>query len=205
MQLESTLTGFKFIGHRIEELSKTDTTFLFGYEESYGYLVQDFVRDKDAFQAIVLACEAVSYFKHFDKTLVDVLEDIYNKYGYYQETLVNIVLEGKEGQERITSVMEHLRTSPFTTVLDQPVNIIEDYLTSERKSKDGIEPITLPQSNVLKYILQDGSWFVLRPSGTEPKLKLYVSAIDTSIEASEKKCESIKDFVLNQLTPLLNG
>ena len=101
---ESVLTGFKFIGDRIEQLSKTDREFLFGYEESYGYLMADFVRDKDAFQAIVLACEAACYYKHFGKTLVDVLDEIHQKYGYYQETLSNIVLVGKEGQDRINRI-----------------------------------------------------------------------------------------------------
>lgn len=199
LKTESTLTGFKFIGHRIEDLAKTDQAFIFGYEESYGYLVQDFVRDKDAFQAIVLACEAASYFKHFDKTLVDVLHEIYEKYGYYHESLVNLVLEGKAGQERIQRIMESLRQHPFKELSSVPVSVTEDYLIGQRVDEEGITPITLPTSNVLKYVLKDGSWVALRPSGTEPKLKIYVSAIGPNHETSLEKCETIKKQVLDRI------
>ena len=199
-EVESTLTGFKYIGEKVEGTTLSNKEFVFGYEESYGYLIADFVRDKDSIQSLLLIAEAASYYKHFDKTLYDVLFELYEEYGYYREGLESISLKGKHGQERIGRILNHFRSMHLYEVAGIRVVSSEDYLTSLRHDKDGQSDLSLPTSNVLKYTLEDGSWFVLRPSGTEPKMKIYVGVISDSLETSENKKKIITEKVLSIIT-----
>jgi phosphoglucomutase len=195
MGVTSTLTGFKFIGEQAKLIEDTDTEFMFGYEESYGYVIKDFVRDKDSIQALLLISEIANIGKNNHKTLYDYLLFLYEEYGYYVEDLVNIVLEGAQGEARIKTIMSTIRTNKPLQVANLRVITIEDYQVSKRYNGSDIEPINLPKSNVLKFFLEDGSWFVLRPSGTEPKLKIYIGVKDVSLEASYAKKEIIKHEV----------
>lgn len=197
LKVTSTLTGFKFIGEQIQELQHHDQAFLFGYEESYGYLIADFVRDKDAIQSLLMIAEAACYFKHFGKTLYDVLLDLYANFGYYQEKLISLTLTGSEGQAKIKRILDSLRQKPISHVTGMKVIAIEDYLTRTRYESETVKVLTLPKSNVLKYILEDGSWFVLRPSGTEPKMKLYIGTVSDNLEKSQNKIQRIETMVMD--------
>lgn len=196
-ELMSTLTGFKFIGEKIRLHEDGSKNFLFGYEESYGYLAGTHVRDKDAVIATLLVVEMVATYKKQNKTLVDVLEDLYKKVGYYQESLTSIVLEGKEGLEKIARVMSSLRNNPLKEVaglkISASMDCMDQTLTDEKGKRDN----GLPKSNVLKYFLEDGSWFAARPSGTEPKLKIYFSVVDDSRQAVLEKLAKVEKEVLN--------
>ncbi|MDK2920027.1 MAG: phosphoglucomutase [Candidatus Petromonas sp.] len=197
-----TLTGFKFIGEKIKEFEeKGDKNFLFGYEESYGYLAGTFVRDKDGVVSAMLIAEMAAYYKSKGMSLLDALKDIYKKFGYYKEDLKSIKLEGKEGLEKIGRIMEQLRNNPPLEIGELKVEVLRDYL--ERKAryilKDREEPVSLPKSNVLHFTLDDGSWFAVRPSGTEPKIKIYFSAVAEWEKEAQLKLKMIKDFVLNKI------
>ncbi|AJD90613.1 phosphoglucomutase [Jeotgalibacillus malaysiensis] len=205
--VEDVLTGFKFIGEKIKNYQASgEYEFLFGYEESYGYLVKDFARDKDAIQAALLATEAAAYHKAEGKTLYEVLLAIYEQHGYYKEDLESITMKGKDGAEKIQSLLTSLRKTPLEEVAGLSVEAQEDYLTSLRRhSKEGAEyKINLPASNVLKYFLEDGSWVCVRPSGTEPKIKFYFSVVGSSLEDSEDKLESIKQSFMEKIKAELN-
>ena len=196
-----TLTGFKFIGEKIKEYEQTgEYKFQFGYEESYGYLIRDFVRDKDAVQSVLLACEVAAYYKAQGKTLYDGLLEIFEKYGYFKEDLVSMTLKGKDGAEQIQQMMNEFRTNPPKEFASLAVAVIEDYKESTQTIlKDGISnEIDLPKSNVLKYILSDESWCALRPSGTEPKIKFYFGVKGNSLSNSNEKLEAIKKDVLSR-------
>jgi phosphoglucomutase len=197
-----TLTGFKFIGEKIKEFEeKRDKNFLFGYEESYGYLAGTFVRDKDGVVSAMLIAEMAAYYKSKGMSLLDALKGIYKKFGYYKEDLKSIKLEGKEGIEKIGRIMEQLRNNPPLEIGELKVEVLRDYL--ERKAryilKDREEPVSLPKSNVLHFTLDDGSWFAVRPSGTEPKIKIYFSAVAEWEKEAQLKLKMIKDFVLNKI------
>ena len=192
----STLTGFKFIGEQVRLMEGTEYEYIFGYEESYGSMIGDFVRDKDAIQAVLILSEAAAYYKAQGKTLNDVLEDIYAEYGYYQEDLINIALTGKEGGEKIQLLLSEFRAKPPAEIAGLKVATILDYKTSKQSSNGNISEIDLPSANVLKYILEDGSWFVLRPSGTEPKVKIYISVVTDNKVATSKRILAIKEAVL---------
>jgi phosphoglucomutase len=194
MDVISTLTGFKFIGEQARYLEKEDRAFVFGYEESYGYVIKDFVRDKDSLQAMLMVSEAANYYwQNENKTLVDKLYDIYEKYGYYLEGLKSIYLEGKSGNERMARIMSHFREEPFKAFMGSKVVSFEDYLTS-KKYVNGVEKtIDLEKSNVLKFILEDGRWFVFRPSGTEPKIKIYSGVVSDSMETSKAQMNALLD------------
>lgn len=203
-----TLTGFKFIGEKIKEYHETNQySFLFGYEESYGYLIGDFVRDKDAVQACLLAAEAGAYYKAQGQSLYDGLQSLFEKYGWFREDLKSITLKGIEGAEKIANVMKTLRERPPQRIAGRSVAIMEDYHRSEReKLEDGSkEMLTLPKSNVLKYFLDDGSWFCLRPSGTEPKIKLYFGVCGSSEKESLIALEQIKGDVTSKVNGILNN
>ncbi|QVK17319.1 phospho-sugar mutase [Mycoplasmatota bacterium] len=202
LEVESTLTGFKFIGEKAKEIENTDKTFVFGYEESYGYLIADFVRDKDSIQSVLMCCEAANYYKQQNKTLYDVLLELYEEYGYYIESLVNISLKGIEGQEKIKQILTDFRQNRPENVSGQKVIVVEDYLEGKRYDTNGISLLTLPKSNVIKFTLEDGSWFVLRPSGTEPKLKIYVGVTSEDKQESENKNNQIKQYVLDRIEKL---
>lgn len=202
LEVESTLTGFKFIGEKAQEVKKTDKEFVFGYEESYGYLIADFVRDKDAIQSVLMCAEAAAYYKQKNKSLYEVLQELYEEYGYYIESLVNISLKGIAGAKKITQIMNDFRINKPQFVGSLKVVSLEDYLESKKHGESGESDLTLPKSNVLKFIFNDGSWFVLRPSGTEPKLKVYVGVKSDSLSESQTKNEFIKQYVLNRIENL---
>lgn len=196
METFSTLTGFKFIGEQAKLIEDSEYEFMFGYEESYGYVVKDFVRDKDSIQALLLISEVANVGKQTGKTLVDYLNVLYKEYGYYKEDLVNIVLEGASGAQKIKDIMSFFRDNKPTTIFGQKVVAVEDYLLSKRYEETESD-LTLPKSNVLKFFLEDGSWFVLRPSGTEPKLKIYIGVLSDDQETSVSKNLGIKEEVVN--------
>ena len=189
-QLMNVLTGFKYIGEKIEEFEQTGSnTFVLGFEESYGYLSGGFVRDKDAVIASVLIAEMALYYKTQGKNLAQALNDLFEKYGFYKEALVSIQMEGKDGQEKIAEMITALRNNPPTEVDGVAINVAEDYKLSTRNDKVAgtTETINLPKSNVLKFILADNSWFVIRPSGTEPKVKIYASVVGKNAADAEAK------------------
>ena len=196
MHVKSTLTGFKFIGEQAKIIEDTEYEFMFGYEESYGYVVKDFVRDKDSIQAILMISEIANIGKLNQKTLVDYLEFLYQTHGYYIEDLVNVQLEGASGAQKINDIMNAFRTNGPKEVMGYDVVKVEDYLESKRYINDKVEEITLPKSNVLKFFLRDGSWFVLRPSGTEPKLKIYIGVLSDHFQTSTEKNLGIKNAVV---------
>jgi phosphoglucomutase len=193
VEVEKTLTGFKYIGEKIEQ--SVDKSFVFGYEESYGYLLADFVRDKDALQACIMVAEMTNHYLLQDKTLVDVLYELYDKHGAYVDRLESLSLGGQEGLERIGRILEHFRTKGlegFDVVLTQ------DYLASlDSKGK----ALDFPKSNVLKFFLSDGSWVAIRPSGTEPKCKFYFCVRDNSIDEAEEKYLQIS----SKLNTIISG
>ncbi|MCC3355360.1 phospho-sugar mutase [Bacillus sp. REN16] len=197
-----TLTGFKFIGEKIKEFEKSaEYKFQFGYEESYGYLIGDFARDKDAVQAALLAVEVCAYYKNKGMTMYEGLMEIFEKYGYYREGLESLTLKGKEGAEQINSLLASFRSQPPTVVAGRKVTRIEDYKESVRTNVEEAhkEEIKLPKSNVLKYFLEDGSWFCLRPSGTEPKVKFYFGVKGNSLEDSQNVLKEISSDVMEQV------
>ncbi|MDL0421475.1 phospho-sugar mutase [Caldibacillus thermoamylovorans] len=197
-----TLTGFKFIGEKIKEYEKTGKhTFLFGYEESYGYLIGDFVRDKDAVQAAIFAAEVAAYYKAQGKSLYDALMEIFEKYSYYKEALSSWTLKGKDGAEQIANILEEFRSNPPKEIAGIRVTAVEDYKASIRKqlSNGKLNPISLPKSNVLKYFLEDGSWFCVRPSGTEPKCKFYFAVKGSSLNESEQLVNNLQQGVMEKV------
>ena len=184
------LTGFKFIAEKINEYQKTGAhSFLFGYEESYGYLIKDFARDKDAIQAAVLAVEVCAYYKKQGLTLYQGLMNVFEKYGFYLEGLRSLTLKGMEGAKQIQGILDQFRQNPPTQIGGIPVVIDEDYQNSKKYDLRTTveEVIELPTSNVLKYFLNDGTWVCLRPSGTEPKIKFYFGVQGSSLQESEDK------------------
>jgi phosphoglucomutase len=196
MEVGSTLTGFKFIGEQAKLIEETDYEFMFGYEESYGYVVKDFVRDKDSIQALLLISEIANVGKLNNKTLYDYLLFLYETYGYYVEDLVNIVLEGAKGEAKIKEILKHFRNNKPEMVAGQNVVKVEDYLIGKGYEDKKVYDLTLPSSNVLKFFLEDGSWFVLRPSGTEPKLKIYIGVKGDSLDDATSKNEKIKQSTI---------
>ena len=197
-----TLTGFKFIGEKIKEFEETGShTFLLGYEESYGYLAGDFVRDKDAVIASMLICEMAAWYRSRGMSLYDGLVSLWDRYGYFKETLKSIQMAGKEGMEKIRILMDDLRNDKPKEIGGVPVVRIEDYLESRAvDGKTGAETkLTLPVSNVLKYKLEDGSWFCARPSGTEPKVKLYFSVTGSNAGEADTKSKALTDAVFRLL------
>lgn len=195
IQTINTLTGFKYIAEKIAEFETTsEHSFLFGYEESYGYLAGSFVRDKDAVQIALLTAEMASYYKEQNLSLIDVLNSLYQQHGYYQEKLVSFTYEGIEGQKRIANIMEHFRNKRSVEIAGIKVIATEDYKVGFTYLANGEkQALSLPKTDVLKYRLIDGSWICIRPSGTEPKCKIYIGvrknseteAFETIIEIEE--------------------
>ncbi|MBQ9098238.1 MAG: phospho-sugar mutase [Clostridia bacterium] len=182
VRVDKTLTGFKFIGDKIHTYSKTgEATYVFGYEESYGCLISDFARDKDGVQASLMLCEAAAYYKMQGKTLWDVLEELYGEFGYYLDSQTSVVHKGSDGAARIAGLVDNARHNPPAEVEGVAVVDVEDYLT-DRMMKKGF-----PASNVLRFLLADGSWVAIRPSGTEPKCKYYYCVTGADRTAAEKK------------------
>lgn len=195
-----TLTGFKFIAEKIEQFERTkEKTFLFGYEESYGFLIGDFVRDKDAIQAAVFVAEAAAFYKTQGKTLLDVLHGLFEEFGYYKEVTRSITLEGKDGAEQIANIMQSFRNAPPLTLNDIQVITVEDYAVGRRTDNRTGEQslIELPTSDVLKFVLEDGSWVCIRPSGTEPKCKFYIAVTGETSEIADLKLERLQEAILH--------
>lgn len=190
----NTLTGFKYIAEKIAEFEATGShTYIFGYEESYGYLIETFARDKDAVQVALKVAEMVAYYATEQKTLLQALEGLYEQFGYYQEALISKTFEGKDGQEQMVAILNDYRINPPTAFAGIAVVRVEDYLSSTATMNDGTtEAIKLPKENVLKFILEDGSWVTVRPSGTEPKCKFYVGVKQTSLEAAQQVVNKLK-------------
>ncbi|WP_405080897.1 phospho-sugar mutase [Paenibacillus chitinolyticus] len=187
----NTLTGFKYIGEKMTEFESTgEHQFLFGYEESYGYLAGTYARDKDAVVAAMLICEAAAYYKSQGKTLYDVLQELYRQHGFFLEKLESKTLKGKDGVEQIGRMMEDWRNNPPASIEGVEVAEVEDY-------SRGING--LPKENVLKFKLKDGSWFCLRPSGTEPKIKFYFAVKGTTGDEAAKQLDSLVRFVLDRV------
>lgn len=193
VKLESVLTGFKFIGGVIADLEEENRVedYLLGFEESYGYLLGEHVRDKDAISAVMLTCDMAAHYKQQGKTLVDVLEDMFKEFGYYENKTVTFAFEGASGLEKMANLMENIRYNPLKQVAGADVIEVSDYKLSVTKNKNGETPITLPKSNVLGYKLSDGCSFLIRPSGTEPKLKIYMFAKADSSLSAKKRVEEI--------------
>lgn len=196
-KLIDVLTGFKFIGEQITELEKKgeENRYVFGFEESYGYLGGTYVRDKDAVIASMLICEMVAFYKAEGKSLIDVLDGLYKKYGYYLCSQKSFTCEGESGMNKIKGIMTELRTNPPTEINGHKVVKRDDYDTSVSYDiVNGVEnKITLPKSNVLCYYMEDGSSLIVRPSGTEPKIKMYLGSVGKTMESSEKELSMLAD------------
>ncbi|WP_342559380.1 hypothetical protein [Metasolibacillus sp. FSL K6-0083] len=196
---ENTLTGFKYIAEKIAQYEITgEKTYVFGYEESYGYLIEPFVRDKDAVQVTLKVAEMAALYALQGKTLLEQLDKLYQEFGYYQETLISQVFAGKNGQAEMQAILQRLREQMPTEISGIRVQRIEDYLTGKAVLANGeIEALTLPKENVLKFILVDDTWIAVRPSGTEPKCKFYIGVVDSTLEAAQVKLEKVKEAMLS--------
>ena len=197
MTVFNTLTGFKFIGEKIREFESTGKyQYVFGFEESYGYLAGTHSRDKDGVVASMLMCEATAYFKTKGKNMLEVLDELYAKYGAHYELNEAIVMEGKEGLDKIVSIMAGLRENPPTEIAGYRVIGQYDYLTGEKKENGAITPTGLPKSNVLQFKLEDGSYVTARPSGTEPKIKFYYLIKDETMDQAKAKAKQMRDAAM---------
>ena len=193
------LTGFKYIGELAEKWQRTEKhSFLFGFEESYGYLSGDFVRDKDAVIAAALIAEMALYYKDKQLSLYDALENLWNEYGFYEEKLISHTLPGEEGKNKCAEIIANMRDNYTSVLSDLDLETAEDYKTSQRTNclTGKSEDIFLPKSNVLKFIFTDGSWLVLRPSGTEPKIKLYLAARGETQEMARLRLHTLETLCL---------
>lgn len=200
VEVEKTLTGFKFIGEKIAKYEIThEKNFVFGYEESYGYLVEPFVRDKDAIQACLLIAECMSYYKHQGLSLVDVLNDLYERFGYHHEDQVSITLKGSEGSQKIKAILNHFRTSSIEEFAGIKVVGKEDYLLGEKTVNGVKSKLDFPASDVIKFYLEDGTWLAIRPSGTEPKCKFYFCVLGKSEVDVKEKFNSINQALKTHL------
>lgn len=195
LEMVEVLTGFKFIAEKIQQYEETgEHTFLMGFEESYGYLIKPFVRDKDAIQALVVLAELTAYHKKNGRTLGDALQAMYDKYGYFYEKTISVSFPGLSGAAQMKEIMQRVRTEGIQEMGGLKVATAADYLTATLTQADGKESkLAYPASDALKYVLEDGSWVAFRPSGTEPKIKLYLGVQGNSqaeVEAKANKLET---------------
>jgi len=188
------LTGFKFIAEKIQEFEeKHNHTYMMGFEESFGYLIKPFVRDKDAIQAVLVVAELAAYYRSRGLTLADGIEEIYKEYGYYAEKTISVTLSGVDGAEQIKAIMAKFRENGPKEFNSTEVSITEDFKAQISTAADGtVTTLTTPPSDVLKYTLADGSWIAVRPSGTEPKIKFYIAVVGESNEDSQAKIANIE-------------
>ena len=196
------LTGFKYIGAVMKEAEiKKDKTYLFGFEESYGCLIGDYARDKDGIAAVMSLCEAASYYKSKGKTLWEAMQDIFEKYGYYKESQVSITLEGAEGAKKIKEMMDKMRKTEISKIGDYKVLAFRDIENNIKKDIETgeVTETGLPKSNVLYYELENDSWCCIRPSGTEPKIKVYIGIKGTSNEDAKIKLDELKRAMVNMI------
>lgn len=199
VEIVDVLTGFKYIGEKIKEFEeKEDKSFIFGFEESYGYLAGTFVRDKDGVVASSLICEMAAYYKSRGMSLYDGIVEIYNKYGYFVEDLESLTFNGIEGNNKIKLIMDKFRKKPPFMIDNKKVTIIRDYKESIDRNliSNEIMQIDLPKSNVIQMLLEDESTITIRPSGTEPKIKFYFASKGNNEEESKEKNQKIKEFIL---------
>jgi phosphoglucomutase len=190
VQMINVLTGFKWIADQIHqyESGKADHTFMFGFEESYGYLIKPFVRDKDAIQSLTLLAEIAAYYKSRNMTMYDGVQELFEKYGYFKEKTISNTYAGVDGPAKIQGLMKKFREEAPTEFAGHKVVLTEDFSNNTKKTADGkISELGIPESNVLRYVLDDDTWIAIRPSGTEPKLKFYIGTTADSDTASEQK------------------
>lgn len=188
------LTGFKFIAEKIQEFEeKHNHTYMMGFEESFGYLIKPFVRDKDAIQAVLVVAELAAYYRSRGLTLADGIEEIYKEYGYYAEKTISVTLSGVDGAEQIKAIMAKFRNNAPKEWNATEITVVEDFKAQTSTAADGtVTALTTPPSDVLKYTLADGSWIAVRPSGTEPKIKFYIAVVGESNEDSQSKIANIE-------------
>ena len=187
------LTGFKFIAEKIQEFEeKHNHTYMFGFEESFGYLIKPFVRDKDAVQAVLIVAEITAYYRSRGLTLADGIEEIYKEYGYFAEKTISVTLSGVDGAAEIKKIMDKFRDNAPVQFNSTDVIKTEDFLAQTATSAAGVEKLTTPPSNVLKYTLADDSWIAVRPSGTEPKIKFYFATVGNDLTDAEAKIANIE-------------
>ena len=188
------LTGFKFIAEKIQEFEeKHNHTYMMGFEESFGYLIKPFVRDKDAIQAVLVVAELAAYYRSRGLTLADGIEEIYKEYGYYAEKTISVTLSGVDGAEQIKAIMAKFRDNGPKEFNNTAITVVEDFKAQTSTAADGtVTALTTPPSDVLKYTLADGSWIAVRPSGTEPKIKFYIAVVGESNEDSQTKIANIE-------------
>lgn len=187
------LTGFKFIAEKIQEFEeKQNHTYMFGFEESFGYLIKPFVRDKDAIQAVLLVAEIAAYYRSRGLTLADGIDEIFKEYGYFAEKTISVTLSGVDGAAEIKKIMDKFRDNAPSQFNQTDIVLTEDFLAQTASSKDGQTTLTTPPSNVLKYTLADDSWFAVRPSGTEPKIKFYIATVGDTLNSAEEKIANIE-------------
>ena len=188
------LTGFKFIAEKIQEFEeKHNHTYMMGFEESFGYLIKPFVRDKDAIQAVLVVAELAAYYRSRGLTLADGIEEIYKEYGYYAEKTISVTLSGVDGAEQIKAIMAKFRNNAPKEWNGTAISVIEDFKEQTSTAADGsVTALTTPPSDVLKYTLADGSWIAVRPSGTEPKIKFYIAVVGETNEDSQAKIANIE-------------
>lgn len=194
-ECRNVLTGFKYIGEQMTELLEAGEIerFIMGWEESYGYLAGSYARDKDAVVASMLICEMASYYKLQGKSLLDVMHELYEKHGYYCHRLCNYAFKGEAGLKRMAEISDYLRAHALTQIAGQKVVIRRDYLESVEVKEDGTKTeITLPKSNVLVYVFENGGSLVIRPSGTEPKMKIYLTAVESSPKAGTEMLDKLE-------------
>lgn len=188
------LTGFKFIAEKIQEFEeKHNHTYMMGFEESFGYLIKPFVRDKDAIQAVLVVAELAAYYRSRGLTLADGIEEIYKEYGYYAEKTISVTLSGVDGAEQIKTIMAKFRNNAPKEWNATAITVVEDFKAQTATAADGtVTNLTTPPSDVLKYTLADGSWIAVRPSGTEPKIKFYIAVVGETNEESQAKIDNIE-------------
>ena len=188
------LTGFKFIAEKIQEFEeKHNHTYMMGFEESFGYLIKPFVRDKDAIQAVLVVAELAAYYRSRGLTLADGIEEIYKEYGYYAEKTISVTLSGVDGAEQIKAIMAKFRNNAPKEWNTTAITVVEDFKAQTATTADGtVTNLTTPPSDVLKYTLADGSWIAVRPSGTEPKIKFYIAVVGETNEESQAKIANIE-------------
>lgn len=197
VRVQSTLTGFKYIGQKIAQLEKNqEYVYLFGYEESYGYLLSSICRDKDAIQAITFICEMASYYKMNHKNLVQVYEEIMNEFGYFKEHVLSLNLNGSEGALKIQKIMKTFRETKRSELAGLSIRTFENYLDSERLEQNILTKIDLPSSDVVRFVFEDGGYVAIRPSGTEPKCKFYFNVIGKNEKEAQQIVKNLEEAVM---------
>lgn len=191
------LTGFKFIAEKIQEFEeKHNHTYMFGFEESFGYLIKPFVRDKDAIQAVLMVAEIAAYYRSRGMTLADGIDEIFQEYGYFAEKTISLTLSGKDGAEQIKAIMTKFRDDSPEQFNRTDVVVFEDFALQTKTDNSGnVTKLTTPPSDVLKYTLEDDSWFAVRPSGTEPKIKFYIATVGETLAEAEEKIANIEQEI----------